>query len=210
MKKKASKIFGSFLVFIGVMLILGALGLTAYNYWEDYQAQSSSDEIVRQLESIRMENTQQQEEISSNDPFPEEEPDPNRDMPTVEIDGYRYIGTLTIPPLELEFPVTEEWDYERMKIATCRYSGTVYLNDLVICAHNYNNFFRKLDKLQKEDVIIFTDVEGNSYEYRVAETEVLVPTAIEEMKTGDWDLTLFTCNYWGDARVAVRCDSYEK
>ena len=30
-------------------------------------------------------------------------------------------------------------------------------------------------------------------------------TAIEEMVTGDWDLTLFTCTLSGQTRFTVRC-----
>lgn len=35
--------------------------------------------------------------------------------------------------------------------------------------------------------------------------EQLERTAIEEMESGDWDLTLFTCTVDGAARVTVRC-----
>lgn len=199
---------------MGLLLIAAGGALAGYNIREDRLAQEASEKTMEQLEVIQRENAEQRREISKDKgPIADEvgeELDPDREMPTVLIDGYEYIGSLTIPPLEVQFPVTEEWDYERMKIAVCRYSGTVYRDDLVICAHNYNNFFRKLDKLQEGDRVIFTDVEGVSYEYKVAETEVLVPTAVEKMKTGDWDLTLFTCNYMGDARVAVRCDRIEK
>ena len=31
-------------------------------------------------------------------------------------------------------------------------------------------------------------------------------TAIQEMEAGDWDLTLFTCDAGGTARVTVRCE----
>ena len=41
--------------------------------------------------------------------------------------------------------------------------------------------------------------------FAVAETEVLEATAIEEMVTGGWDLTLFTCTLSGQTRFTVRC-----
>lgn len=223
MKKKRTKRRGRFLIAIGMLLMIGGISLAGYNFWEGYQAETSSERILYQLDNVREENAQKRQQKHEEKPSDvqvnavgeeaeetEEAPDPNRPMPAVEIEGYRYIGSIIIVPQELEFPVTEIWDYDRMKIATCRYSGSVYKDDLVICAHNYNNFFRKLDKLQKDDDVVFIDVEGNAYEYKVAETEVLVPTAIDEMKTGDWDLTLFTCNYMGDARVAVRCNKVVK
>ena len=53
---------------------------------------------------------------------------------------------------------------------------------------------------------MFTDVDGNVYNYEVAELETLQPAAVDEMKSGEWDLTLFTCTIGGQTRVTVRCD----
>lgn len=39
----------------------------------------------------------------------------------------------------------------------------------------------------------------------VSLVEILDETAVEEMTAGEWDLTLFTCNYDGRARITVRC-----
>jgi sortase A len=36
--------------------------------------------------------------------------------------------------------------------------------------------------------------------------EILRPTAVEEMISGDWDLTLFTCTIGGATRVTIRCE----
>ena len=55
----------------------------------------------------------------------------------------------------------------------------------------------------------FRDVDGNSFAYTVAELETLDPCAVEEMKAGDWDLTLFTCNTSGQTRCVIRCDRIE-
>ena len=46
---------------------------------------------------------------------------------------------------------------------------------------------------------------GIVFHYEVAAVEVLKSTAVEEMKAGDWDLTLFTCTYGGKSRCALRC-----
>jgi sortase A len=55
------------------------------------------------------------------------------------------------------------------------------------------------------DTVYFTDMDDKVYTYEVAETETLAPTAIEEMTTSGYDLTLFTCTYGGKSRVTVRC-----
>ena len=40
----------------------------------------------------------------------------------------------------------------------------------------------------------------------MVDQEILEPTMIEDLKAGNWDLTLFTCTLGGRTRVTVRCD----
>ena len=128
-----------------------------------------------------------------------------RGVGTYEIDGEVYIGTLDIPALELSLPVMSEWSYPKLKLAPCRYKGSAYRNDLIICAHNYNSHFGRLKELEPGDEIVFTDADGNAFFYSVVTTETLAPTAIDEMESSGWDLTLFTCTIGGAKRVTVRC-----
>ena len=53
--------------------------------------------------------------------------------------------------------------------------------------------------------VTITDVDGHIFAYEVISLESLMPTAVEEMESGDWDLTLFTCTVGGRTRVVVRC-----
>ena len=39
-----------------------------------------------------------------------------------------------------------------------------------------------------------------------AAVDILDHTAVEDMISGEYDLTLFTCTYGGENRVTVRCD----
>ena len=130
---------------------------------------------------------------------------PNKEMPEAEIEGNGYIGILEIPALALSLPVMSKWSYPKLKIAPCRYSGSAYTGNLVIAAHNYRTHFGLLESLEPGAQVKFTDVEGNVFSYEIAETEILEPTAIEELLSDEWNLTLFTCTYGGQARVAVRC-----
>ena len=45
-----------------------------------------------------------------------------------------------------------------------------------------------------------------TFTYEVMAVDVLDPYATEEMVSGEYDLTLFTCTYGGASRVTVRCD----
>lgn len=119
--------------------------------------------------------------------------------------GVDYIGTLEIPALGLSLPIISEWSYPNLKLSPCRYQGSAYTDDLVLAGHNYPSHFGSLKNLYADDEIIFTDIDGNKFNYVVVEQEVLAATAIEEMSSGNWDLTLFTCTIGGKSRMAIRC-----
>lgn len=106
-------------------------------------------------------------------------------MTEVEIDGYGYIGYLSLPTLNLELPVMAEWDYDRLAIAPCRYVGSTKSDDLVIAAHNFAQHFGKLSSLSPGDLVYFVDMDGVLSAYEVVELDVLAPTAIEEMVSGN-------------------------
>ena len=118
-------------------------------------------------------------------------------------------GVLDIPALGLSFPIISEWSYDALQIAPCRYSGSAYLDNLVIAGHNYRSHFASLPQLQPGDTVTFTDMDGNVFSYAVSSLETLSPYAISDMTSGDWALTLFTCTVGGQSRLAIRCDRTE-
>ena len=199
---------------IGLLLLSAALFLTVYNLWSDAKAGELTDTVLGQLITER---EMTEEKAGSKSPetnlsqsseetyIPDYILNPEMEMPTEEIDGREYIGVLRIPVLSLELPIISEWNYPSLRVAPCRYSGSAYLNNMVIAAHNYRNNFGRLKNLSPDDEIIFTDMDGNMFRYKVVEFETLSPFAIEDMTDGDWDLTLFTCTVGGQSRVTVRC-----
>lgn len=90
-------------------------------------------------------------------------------MTQVRIDGYDYIGCLTIPSLDLELPVMSDWDYTRLKIAPCLYYGSLETDNMVIAAHNYDCHFGRLSQLNIGDEIIFTYMNSVVCRYRVGD-----------------------------------------
>ena len=187
---------GTICIFIGLLLIAAALFLAYYNVRQERMAEKFSQ---NSLEKLTSEVQDMEEAVPDYKEFPEME------MPQKEIDGQSYIGVLDIPVLELSLPVISDWSYPKLKIAPCRYEGSAYTDNLIIAAHNYNCHFGNLKTLQTGEIVTFTDIDGNIFYYEVAELEILEPFAVEDMKSGDWDLTLFTCTYGGQQRVTVRC-----
>lgn len=206
---------GSMWIRLGLLLIAAALFLAAYNLWEERRAGHAARETVAQLlETVEVPPPENRPESAPPETATEVEIpdyilDPGREMPVETVDGEDYIGVLRIPALDLELPIHSQWSYKRLKTAPCRYSGSAYQDDLVLCAHNYATHFGGLKNLRTGDEVTFTDVDGNRFRYQVAAVEALAPTDIEEMTAGDWPLTLFTCTPGGQSRVAVRCTGGE-
>ncbi len=200
---------------IGLLLLAAALFLTVYNLRSDVEAGTAADTVLEQLapeleekKNISLPALPSGESLEEAY-IPDYILNPEMDMPEEEINGQRYIGVLRIPALSLELPVISEWSYPGLELAPCRYTGSIYLNNMVIAAHNYYSHFGHLKNLSQGDEITFTDMDGNVFRYEVAALETLSPYAIEEMTSGDWDLTLFTCTVSGQSRVTVRCELTE-
>ena len=193
----------------GLLLLTAALFLWAYNGQESRRAGDSAQQVITELtQSLTQETTE-----AGLDPEPAEAPavkmpeyllDDQREMPEKTIGGRDYIGVLSIPSLDLELPVLSRWSYPNLKVAPCRYSGSLYQNNLIICAHNYASHFGKLKTLQPGDTLLFTDMEDQVVTFQMVERETLEPDDEEAMTTGNWHLTLFTCTPGGQTRVTVR------
>lgn len=218
---------GSAWIILGLLLIAASLLITGHNLRESKQAGDESQKIVERLDEIisaQPTEAAAQEQINlaapkqpdwqtgqllTEEPLPDYVRNPDMEMPEEVINGNAYIGVLELPTLGLELPVMSEWSYSKLNVAPCRYKGSAYSHDLIILAHNYSTHFGTLKNLGIGDPVIFTDVDGNVFRYEVLELEILMPSAMEEMVRGDWDLTLFTCTVGGQSRVTVRCVTQE-
>ena len=129
--------------------------------------------------------------------------DPNRELLASQIGAIRYIGILEIPSLSL--PIADDWQNDNFDLTPCRYTGSPYTDDLVVLGHNYASQLRALTGIAPGAAVTFTDLDGSVFSYTVSDTEILPPDAVEEMVTGDWALTIFTCTIGGQNRLAVRC-----
>lgn len=196
---------GNTLILLGLLLLLGAGGLTAYNIWDGIRAERASQHIIQEMDIG-------QDLVEALD----REPDDDPEMPVIEVEGYYYIGILEIPSLQLTLPVMDRWDYTRLKISPCVYSGSYKTDDLVICAHNYARHFSPVKRIDIGADVYLITVDCRVYHYQVTNRETLQPGAVENMientnntidgtVTNEWDLTLFTCNTGGQTRCAIRC-----
>ena len=191
--RKASP--GVLCVLLGVVLLLAAGGLYAYNRYEDAHAGAEAQTVVADL----------QQKVETPEPEAESGPlDP--ELPVVEIDGNEYVGEISIPAIGIDLPVMSEWSYPKLKISPCRQFGSSRTDDLVIAAHNYESHFGKIGTLALGDEVRFTDMDGIENHYTVSAIEVHDPTDVEAVEHSGHDLVLYTCTYGGKTRIVVFCD----
>jgi sortase A len=197
MKNNVKSKIGAIISVCGLIMIVISLVLLLYNVSEDRRAGNAADAAVEGINAV-LENT-------DTDDSPLYKKYPEVEMHTLELNGDEYIGRLDIPNLGLSLPVMSKWSYPNLLTSPCRYSGSAYLGDLVIAAHNYKRHFGNLKNLQMGSEIVFTDMMNNRFVYNVSDIEELSPSAVDELKTDERCLTLFTCNVSGSKRIVVRC-----
>lgn len=217
MRDKRKNRLGRFFTGAGLILVAGAVLLLMYNLWDSRRAEESQEEILAEYLS---ENKKASElpsdpdgEVSDSQDIPDYLLNPDMEMPEFTLSSLgdiSCIGILEIPSLDLQLPVISEWSYPALRLAPCRYTGSAYKGDLVIAAHNYQSHFGRLKTLSTGSEVIFTDAVGNRFVYQVAVIEALTPWSVEDMTSGEWPLSLFTCTLDSQNRVTVRCEYSEQ
>lgn len=214
MQDKKKNRIGNILKGAGLILVTAAVLLLVYNLWDGHRARESEEAI---LAEYLQENKKASESPDASDKedkqnIPDYLLNPDMDMPEYTLKSLgdvACIGILEIPALDLELPVISSWSYSSLRLAPCRYSGSAYKGDLVIAAHNYQSHFGGLRTLPEGSEVFFTDAVGNRFSYYVAVTEALTPWSVDDMTSGEWPLTLFTCTLDSQNRVTVRCEYSE-
>ena len=103
---------GTILILLGALLLAGALGLLGYNQWDNGRAQKAAAQVLDQLETTLDEQENHLQLL-----VPTQVDDTAREMTVTAIDGWDYIGYLSIPSIGLALPVMSEWSYPGLKIA---------------------------------------------------------------------------------------------
>ncbi len=202
-------------IILGAMLLIAALSLVFYNSQQNKKSGEAAQNVLAKLKEAIPEpaaGTEPAFTFPENDLFSEYETETTaQDVPiedeTMMVDENGYIGYIALPDLGIELPVMSQWSYPNLKIAPCRYKGTLEGRDLIVAAHNYNSHFGRLKEYSGGELIYFTSVDGTVRTYEIIQIEEINGRDIEAMDFGSgdsWDLTLFTCTLGGQSRVTVR------
>lgn len=128
---------------------------------------------------------------------------------------YYTIGRINIPAIKCEYPIlssdTESFD-TLLKIAPVKFYGSNpnEIGNLCIVGHNYKNsqFFSKVPKLEKGDIIEISDTFGKTIQYEIYDKYIVLETdtsCTSQMTGGKREVTLITCTNANDEhRVIVK------
>ena len=197
---------GTIMIIIGMVLIAACIGLFVWNLLDAERAREDMDERLNLVIGAIEERLKNPGESSDPGESSTSVSADQKNMPVVKLDGYEYIGYLTVPSVELRIPVMNTCDDRSLRVAGGRYYGSLETDDLVIAAHNYKNGAGKLDRVKLGDEVIFTNMNGKEYHYKVGELEIVQPEQVHEMVESRWELSIYTCTYLGTERFTVRCE----
>ncbi|MBQ2938228.1 MAG: sortase [Clostridia bacterium] len=135
----------------------------------------------------------------------------------IKMNGYKVIGIVKIPKIEIEYPILDIDTYnpeetkEPMKTSIVKYWGE-NVNDfgnLSIAGHNnYNGtMFGKAKYLEKGDIVQLTDLNNQTIKYAIDDIFVTDPNDITILQTTNKDVrevTLITCTNGNKQRLILK------
>ena len=135
----------------------------------------------------------------------------------VLLQGYKVIGIVNIPKINIEYPILEignidpENAKEPMKISIIKYWGEK-VNDygnLSIAGHNNKSgtMFGKTKKLNKGDIVELTDLEGQMIQYAIYDIFTTTPNDVNILLSKNEnvrEVTLITCTNGNKQRLILK------
>jgi len=135
----------------------------------------------------------------------------------IEMNGYKVIGIVKIPKIEIEYPILDIDTYnpeetkEPMKFSIVKYWGD-NVNDygnLTIAGHNNydGTMFGKTKKLEKGDIVELTDLNNQTIQYEIYDIFVTDPNDVTILQTKDKnvrEVTLITCTNGNKQRLILK------
>ncbi len=130
---------------------------------------------------------------------------------------YSVDSVLTIPSIEIKYPVLTETSEDLLKISLNKFWGGEpnTVGNYCIVGHNYSNngkLFGKLSKIQNGDTVNLQDSTGRILEYKVYNKIIVEPddvSATSQLTNGKKEITLITCANSGTQRLVVKCREVE-
>ena len=203
MKKNSikRKIYKTIFVVLLIALVV-VIGLIIYKYGSNQINEKQSQEIVEAFSNIDFSKIDEESgEVEAN----------------LEFHGYKVIGIVKIPKINIEYPILEIGDIDPqnaklpMKKSIIKYWGEK-INDygnLSIAGHNNKDgtMFGKTKKLEIGDIVELTDLTGTMIQYSIYDIFVTDPNDVSILLPKEEkvrEVTLITCTNGNKERLILK------
>lgn len=199
-KKVMEKIFDVVIILIVIALYIFA-GLFIYSNFRERKRNEISNKIIDKVDEQIKENTSNDNAVTETEA-------------KVSYASYNYtaIGKIRIKKIGIYQPILKENTKDSYNASVVKMSGPD-LNtkgNVAIGGHNFmrGNFFIKINRLVKDDVVEITDLSGKTVKYYVYEYGIVSADEAGYLKQpdnkDDMMITLVTCTKGGKERYIVK------
>lgn len=129
----------------------------------------------------------------------------------LEFEGYKVIGIIKIPKIDLEYPILEETTQATMKTSISRFWGSDINSFGNVSLAGHNNYdgtmFGKNKKLEIGDIVELTDLTGLTIQYEIKEIFKTDPNDVTILQTTNSEIrevTLITCTNGRAERLIIK------
>lgn len=173
-------------ILVSILIIFGLFGKTLLDNYNEYKLEKITQNISKNLKISELYNVEKQSQ--------EQE---------------LYFGKITIPKIELEYMIFNNFSEALMKISPCKFYGVGIgeKGNICIAGHNYNDerFFGRLFELRENDIVKLSTLNDETYIYRIYDIYEIDEndlSCLENKKK--YELTLVTCNNTNKKRRIIK------
>ncbi len=198
------------LLVVAIVAIVGIIMYLGYSLYNKYYINASAKNVVETFQEAVSNNTtttttENETETDGDVTIGDVEGssiynESSGSSTTTTYYGYNVIGTISIPKIDIEYPILEKSTPQSLKVAVAYLTGAGInkVGNTVLQGHNYKNglFFSSIGKLSNGDTIYITDTSGTKVEYAVYSnfTADSTDTSFYNRDTdGKREITLSTC-----------------
>lgn len=197
--------------------------LSSYYIYAEYD-RNKSEEVSRVLLSEVKSEDKTTKQDSKNDPIiivlseneaeDAEEVEVNEVINNTTLNDTTYTteAIITIPKIDITYPILSETSDELLEISVNKYWGPKpnEVGNYCVVGHNYKNgkMFGRLHELENGDIVELEDLTGKTVKYKVYNKYIVEPTdtsCTSQLTNGRKELTLITCTNYGTQRLVVKC-----
>ena len=195
--------------FILIIILIVVIAMIIFKYGS---SQVNNKQAQDKVETFSQTELKLQENVKS-----ENEQNNEADEIQLEYKGYKVIGIIKIPKINLEYPIIEIEDIspesakKPMKLSIIKYWGE-NVNDygnLSLAGHNNKDgtMFGKTKKLKNGDIVELTDLLGKTIQYSIFDIFVTDPNDVSILLPKDENIrevTLITCTNGNKERLILK------